>query len=89
MPTVESEVDRRLRAIEDSQPRIVPRVSGSGQVPGKLPGALDHDGTTVGFYGATPVAKPTVTGAKGANAALASLLTALVSLGLITDSTTA
>ena len=41
-----------------------------------------------GFFGATPVAKPTVTGAKGGNAALTSLLTQLASLGLITDSST-
>lgn len=43
---------------------------------------------TVGFCGTTPVAKPTVTGSKGGNAALASLLTALASMGLITDSST-
>lgn len=55
----------------------------------EVDGALNHDGTTIGFYGATPVTKPTVTGAKGGNAALASLLTALVNLGLITDTTTA
>ena len=36
-----------------------------------------------------PIAKPTVTGSRGANAALASLLTALANLGLITDSTSA
>lgn len=42
-----------------------------------------------GFYGAAPVAKPTVTGAKGGNAALASLITALANLGLITDGTSA
>ncbi len=42
-----------------------------------------------GFYGATPVAKPTVTGSRGGNAALASLLTQLASVGLITDSTSA
>lgn len=45
------------------------------------------NGTGLGFYGATPVAKPTVTGSKGANAALTSLMTALSSLGLCTDST--
>jgi hypothetical protein len=39
-----------------------------------------------GFFGATPVAKPTVTGSRGANAALQSLLAALANLGLITDS---
>lgn len=43
---------------------------------------------SLGFFGATPVAKPTVTGAKGGNAALASALTALAALGLITDSST-
>jgi hypothetical protein len=41
----------------------------------------------VGFYGASPQTKPTVTGSRGGNAALASLLTALANLGLITDST--
>lgn len=38
------------------------------------------------FYGATPQSKPTVTGSRGGNAALASLLTALANLGLITNS---
>jgi hypothetical protein len=47
------------------------------------------DGTGVGFLGATPVARPTVSGSRGANAALASLLTALSNLGLITNSTSA
>lgn len=45
-------------------------------------------GGVIGFFGATPVARPTVTGSKGGNAALGSLLTALANLGLITDSTT-
>jgi hypothetical protein len=51
----------------------------------------DADGTQakIGFLGASAVAKPTVTGSRGGNAALASLLTALASLGLITDSSTA
>ncbi len=41
--------------------------------------------TGIGFYGAPAAAKPTVTGSRGGNAALASLLTALANLGLITD----
>ena len=45
-------------------------------------------GTPVGFFGSTGGGKPTVSGSRGGNAALASLLTALASLGLITDSTT-
>jgi hypothetical protein len=44
---------------------------------------------TVGFFGDINVGRQTVTGAKGGNAALASLITALATLGLITDNTTA
>ncbi|MGW0550573.1 hypothetical protein [Streptomyces altiplanensis] len=50
---------------------------------------LRHLGSTLGFYGAAATTKPTVSGAKGGNAALASLITALATLGLIADSTTA
>lgn len=45
-------------------------------------------GDKIGFFGAAPLSKPTVTGSKGGNAALASLLTALAAYGLITDSST-
>lgn len=41
-----------------------------------------------GFNNTAPIAKPAVIGSRGANAALASLLTFLASYGLITDSTT-
>ena len=41
---------------------------------------------SVGFNNTSPVAKQTVTGSRGGNAALASLLTALSNYGLITDS---
>lgn len=41
------------------------------------------------FFGAALTSKPTITGSRGANAALADLLTKLATLGLITDSTTA
>lgn len=41
----------------------------------------------LGFYGNLASARPTVTGSRGGNAALASLLTQLATLGLITDST--
>jgi hypothetical protein len=40
------------------------------------------------FFGASGHAKPAITGSKGANAALTSLLSALAALGLVTDSTT-
>lgn len=54
----------------------------------KISDELAHAGTTAGFYGTTPVTKPTVTGSRAANAALASLLTALASQGLLVDSST-
>ncbi len=52
---------------------------------------IETDGSAakIGFLGASAVTRPTVTGSRGGNAALASLLTALANLGLITDSTTA
>jgi hypothetical protein len=43
----------------------------------------------VGFYGAAPIAKPTITGSRGGNAALESLLIELAKLGLINNSTSA
>lgn len=43
----------------------------------------------LGFFGATAVQKQNVTGAKGGNAALGSLLTALANLGFLTDNTSA
>lgn len=44
----------------------------------------------VGFFNTAAITtKPTVTGSRGGNAALASLLTTLASTGLLTDSTTA
>jgi hypothetical protein len=49
---------------------------------------LSLGSAAIGFYGTAPIAKPTVTGSAGGNAALASLLTQLAALGLITDSST-
>jgi hypothetical protein len=42
-----------------------------------------------GVNGSTPLAKPTITGSRGGNAALADLLTQLASYGFITDGTSA
>jgi hypothetical protein len=42
----------------------------------------------IGFFGATPIVKPTVNGSTGGNAALQDLLARLSDLGLITNSTT-
>lgn len=50
---------------------------------------LKADVNGLGFFGVTPVARPTVTGSRASGAALQSLLTALASLGLIIDGSTA
>lgn len=42
----------------------------------------------IGFQGSPAISKPTVTGAKAGNAALADLLTTLATYGLIVDATT-
>ena len=41
------------------------------------------------FYNSTPIVKPSVSGSRGGNAALASLITQLATLGLIVDGSTA
>lgn len=76
------------------QSAVIWQIDGSGHlVPTgtrnvTISGALKHTGTTAGFFNTAATTKQTVTGAKGGNAALASLLTALAAYGLITDSST-
>ena len=69
------------------------QIAGKVEFADALYGSVKHtlDGATnrVGFFGASPSSKPAVTGSRGGNAALASLITALATLGLITDNTTA
>jgi hypothetical protein len=47
---------------------------------------ISCNATGIGFFATAPVAKQTVSGSRGANAALTSLLTALAAMGLITNS---
>jgi hypothetical protein len=49
---------------------------------------ISANSTQLGFFNATPVAQPTVTGSRATGAALQNLLTQLANLGLIIDSTT-
>lgn len=62
--------------------------SGTAGANVQVSGGLDVTGAA-GFNGAGPQAKPTVTGSRAGNAALASLLSALAAYGLITDSSSA
>lgn len=56
----------------------------------RVPLLMGTDGSnaTIGFLNNSAIARQTVSGSRGGNAALASLLTALASFGLITDSST-
>ena len=86
-----------FRYYADKLGRINLLGNSSTYLPGSTSGTLSAGGVLVdtssmnigpvGFQGNSPIAKPTVTGSKGANAALTSLLTALASYGLIADST--
>lgn len=58
------------------------------RTPASTAGNIQLLGDGVGFFGAFPQGKRTVTGSHAGNAALASLLTGLSELGLITNSTT-
>jgi hypothetical protein len=69
---------------------LMDNVSIGGRTP--LAAVFTTMSATTGFgaFGTAPVTvQPSVTGAKGGNEALASLLTALAAFGLITDNTTA
>lgn len=77
----------------DSAPALDPSISPTWTGQHTFNAPTDFVGTAefageVGFNGTAPVAKPTITGSRGGNVALASLLTALAAYGLIVDSTT-
>ena len=91
----QGEANYRIRVIDtgyiyfgDGSSAVDANIHRSGVGAIKTDGAWEIGGN-VGFYGTAAQAKPTVTGSRGGNAALASLLTALAGLGLITDSSTA
>ena len=72
--------------VSASASRLFTDKRGSGSAP---PLIVQKSGGTLGFLGTNGTTKQTITGSRSANAALASLLTALAAHGLITDSTTA
>lgn len=72
-----SRTARTILGVFDTAHRECIRIETSGAAP------------MLGVLGAAAVARQTVTGSRGGNAALASLLTALATFGLITDSSTA
>lgn len=76
-----------LRILEDGGATVV-SLSGTSGVATILDSGADIR-SPIGFFSTTPTTKQTVTGSRGGNAALASLLTALAAYGLVTDSSTA
>lgn len=62
--------------------------NGATEIWGGSSSRIKCDGTGLSFFAGSTAGKQTVTGSKGANAALTSLLTALATYGLITDSST-
>jgi hypothetical protein len=61
------------------------KIEGSG---GAVRHTLNGAANTAGFFGATPVARQTITGTRNDGTAYANLVTALVNLGLVADSST-
>lgn len=76
----------RLEASNASYAAIGTSVSGTGTA---IPLRVQLTGGQLGFFGSNGTTKPSITGSRGGNAALADLLTKLASMGLITDTTTA
>lgn len=70
----------------DTSGNLYTQAGGLNVVGNALLGGTLKVTSNIGFYNTTPVAKPTVTGSRGSNAALTSLLTALANLGLVTNS---
>jgi hypothetical protein len=69
--------------------RITVSVSDSAGTREVFRGEANGSAPLLSFFGGAAQAKPTVTGSRGGNAALASLLTALAGFSLITDSSSA
>lgn len=69
--------------------RVIPSTNAQLRLPNNTGSQFEWNSTGIGFYGTAPIAKPTVTGSRGGNAALASALTQLAALGILTDGSTA
>jgi hypothetical protein len=70
--------------------RIIPgATSGALRNPANTVNVIEWNATGLGFFNVAPIARPNITGSRGGNAALASLLTQGALLGLWTDGTTA
>lgn len=71
----DSPSDRGVAEMRDGNGNAIVRVGGP-------------NGQALAFFGGVPDTQPTITGSRGGNAALASLLSELANLNLIVDATT-
>lgn len=78
-----------LRNREAGQELRLESTAGNGNIiAGTIRIGHVSNASALSFHNTAPIAKPTITGSKGGNAALGNLLTALQNYGLIVDSTT-
>lgn len=73
---------------EQASARLVPQGTWQGRNVANTGNVIEWGADTLGFYNVAPIARPTITGSRGGNAALASLLTQGALLGLWINSTT-
>lgn len=69
--------------------RLIPTTTGQLRNPANTVNVIEWNATGLGFFNVAPIARPNITGSRGGNAALASLLTNGALLGLWTDGTVA
>lgn len=68
--------------------RIIPATTGQLRNPANTATLVEWNATGLGFFGVAPIARPTIVGARGGNAAVASIAAQLALLGLVIDGTT-
>lgn len=81
----------KQRAAGGFEVRLIPTsstVADLKQIGGAGTTFLSFRDSAMGFFGSAGTSRPNITGSRGGNVALANLLSALATLGLITDSTT-
>lgn len=90
LPTLTAPQIRAIGDDADVDLALLPQAAGTIHLRGGDDSIkIGVNSTGIGFFATAPIAKETVTGAKGGNAALGSLLTALSNYGFITDSSSA
>jgi hypothetical protein len=88
MFTMRTDAGISLLSMRQAEGRILPTTSGNLRNPANTANRLSWDATGLGFFGVAPIARPTITGSRAGNAAVASIAAQLAALGLVIDGTT-